>query len=142
MKITKQLSFFLLTLIGFINLNAQDNKNEVVDSSSSKAPLSYTLTTGLFNYRGDVGQDESIGTTENFEIGFSAGAEYTIKNTFGIDLTGFYGNVSKNERNKSENNNFKTNIIGLSLKGTFHFANGFILSENSRIDPFISAGIT
>jgi len=142
MKITKQLSFFLLTLIGFINLNAQDNKNEVVDSTSSKTPLSYTLTTGLFNYRGDVGQDESIGTTENFEIGFSASAEYTIKNTFGIDLTGFYGNVSKNERNKSENNNFKTNIIGLSLKGTFHFANGFILSENSRIDPFISAGIT
>ena len=32
--------------------------------------------------------------------------------------------------------------MGLSLKGTFHFANGFIKSENSNIDPFISAGIT
>lgn len=142
MGISKQLSFFLLALIGFINLNAQDNKNEVSDSTSSKTHLSFTLSSGVFNYRGDVGQSKSIGNTENFEIGYSAGTEYTILNTFGIDLTGFYGNISKNERNRKENKNFRTNLIGLSLKGTFHFANGFILSENSNIDPFISAGIT
>lgn len=142
MNISKQLSFFLLALIGFINLNAQDNKNEVSDSTSSNTHLSFTFSSGVFNYRGDVGQSKNIGTTENFEIGYSAGTEFTILNTFGIDLTGFYGNISKNERNRNENKNFKTNLIGLSLKGTFHFANGFILSENSNIDPFISAGIT
>ena len=142
MNISKQLSFFLLALVGFINLNAQDNKNEVSDSTSSKSHLTFTFSTGVFNYRGDVGQSKSIGTTENFEIGYSAGTEYIISKTFGIDITGFYGNVSKNERNRSENKNFKTNLMGLSLKGTFHFANGFIKSENSNIDPFISAGIT
>tara|TARA_B110000211_G_C14078483_1_gene553303 strand:- start:511 stop:1878 length:1368 start_codon:yes stop_codon:yes gene_type:complete len=142
MKISKQLSIMFLALMGCINLNAQDNKDEVSDTASAKLPLSYTIGTGVFNYRGDVGQVESIGTTENFEIGFSAGAEYTLAKTFGVGLTGFYGNISKNERNKSENKNFKTNLIGLNLEGTFHFANGFILSENNRIDPFISAGIS
>lgn len=142
MKISKQLSFFLLALIGFLNLNAQNDKIEASDSTSSKTPISFTLSTGIFNYRGDVGQPKNIGVTESFEIGYSAGIEYTILNTFGFDLTGFYGNVSKNERSKKENKNFKTNISGLSLKGTFHFANGFILSKNNRIDPFISAGIT
>jgi hypothetical protein len=142
MKISKKLSFFFLAIIGVLNLNAQDTKDEVSDTTSTKLPLSYSIGTGVFNYRGDVGQVESIGTTENFELGFSVGAEYTFSNTIGVDLSGFYGNISKNERNKIENKNFKTNLLGLSLKGTFHFANGFILSENNRIDPFISAGIT
>ena len=142
MKISKQLSFFLLALIGFLNLNAQNDKIEASDSTSSKTPISFTLSTGIFNYRGDVGQPKNIGVTESFEIGYSAGIEYTILNTFGFDLTGFYGNVSKNERSIKENKNFKTNISGLSLKGTFHFANGFILSKNNKIDPFLSAGIT
>ena len=142
MKISKQLSFFFLAVLGFFNLNAQDTKDEVSDSTSAKLPLSYTIGSGLFNYRGDVGQVEKLGTTENFQVGFSLGAEYTFAKTVGVDLTGFYGNISKNERNKSSNENFKTNLIGVSLKGTFHFANGFILSENNRIDPFISAGIT
>jgi hypothetical protein len=141
MKISKKLSVFFLALIGAISLNAQETKDETSDSTSIKLPLAYTIGTGVFNYRGDVGQVESIGTTENFELGFTAGAEYTFNNTVGIDLSAFYGNISKNERNKSDNQNFKTNLIGVSLKGTFHFANGFILSENNTIDPFISAGI-
>ena len=77
MKVSKQLSFFLLALIGILNLNAQNDKIEVSDSTSSKTTVSFALSTGVFNYRGDVGQSKNNGTTENFEIGYSAGIEYT-----------------------------------------------------------------
>jgi len=138
MKLSQKLSLLLILLTGGLNIIAQ----EVQDSTKKKLPLSYTIGTGVFNYRGDIGQVKSLGTTENFQIGFSAGAEYTFSKTVGIDVTAFYGNISKNERNKSSNVNFKTNLIGASLKGIFHFANGFILSEDYGIDPFISAGVT
>lgn len=138
MEITHRLSVLIILIITGLNLNAQ----EVADSSSKEFPISYTIGAGVFNYRGDIGQVANLGTTENFEAGFSAGAEYTFAKTVGIDVTGFYGHISKNERNKGVNSNFKTYLAGGSLKGTFHFANGFILSEDYAIDPFVSLGLT
>ena len=138
MRIIQNLSLLVILLIGVKNISAQ----EAQDTTSKKSYISYTIGTGIFNYRGDIGQVENLGTAENFQIGASLGTEYTFLKTLGIDITGFYGQVSKNERNESVNSNFKTTLIGLSLKGTFHFANGFILSENCAIDPFISSGLT
>lgn len=140
MRFCKQIIIVLLVLVWGTSLKAQESSESAADSSSNKLPLSYSAGVGIFTYRGDIGKVEGLGTTENFEAGYFLSAEYLLKNTLGLSLGGFYGNISKNERNELSNRNFKSNLIGVEFNATFHFANGFILSENYPIDPFISAG--
>lgn len=142
MKISKQIMLLFLAIIGVNNIHAQETESADTSSASKKLPISYGIGAGFFNYRGDIGSVKDLGTTENFEPGFYASAEYLFVNTVGVNLTGSYGHISKNERSSNSNRNFKSSLINIDLTAAFHFANGFILSENYPIDPFIASGIS
>lgn len=140
--------FLFCTIIGFNSVKSQD----LTDSSSNnldtittkkdsvKNPLLYNIGFGLYNYRGDVGYIDNIGTTENLEPAFNAGFEYKISSSLGLGLNLGYGSIVKNESKGEINRNFKTTLLSGGLVTNIHFANGFILSENSGVDPFISIG--
>ncbi|MDC1188867.1 hypothetical protein N8089_03650 [Flavobacteriales bacterium] len=137
-----------LTLVFCILLGSSiAQAQETPDSSSTDkdtsrlAPIYYNMGVGLLNYRGDVGVIKDLGTTENLQVGFHAGVEYKITSSLGVSLNGGYATLTKNERTGNSNVNFQTKVINAGLSASFHFANGFILAEDYRIDPFISIGI-
>ena len=142
------LVFLFCTIIGFTNAksqNTKDNSPNDIDSSSididsTKKPILYNVGFGLYNYRGDVGHIENIGTTENLQPAFSAGIEYKLLSSFGLGINLGYGSLVKNESKGVSNRNFKTTVISGGLVANMHFANGSILAENYPIDPFISIG--
>lgn len=136
--------FLFMAVIGYTAIKAQDNPESAeVDSSAQKSsvPLTYNLSVGLYNYRGDVGYTRELGTVESFSPAFHAGAEYAVLSSLGIGVDLGYGSLVKNEIEKNSFRNFKSNIFSGGLRASFHFANGFILSENYPIDPFISVGL-
>ncbi|MAW66055.1 MAG: hypothetical protein CMD18_07670 [Flavobacteriales bacterium] len=147
MKYVK-LVFLFCTIIGFHSVKSQDltdsslTKNDATLSEidTTKKPFLYNLGFGLFNYRGDVGYIDSIGTTENLQPAFNAGFEYKISSTLGLGVNLGYGSLVKNESKGIPNRNFKTTLISGGLSVNIHFANGFILAEDYDIDPFISIG--
>jgi hypothetical protein len=142
------MNIFKLTLVFCILLGSSiAQAQETPDSSSTNkdtsglSPIYYNVGVGLLNYRGDVGVIKDLGTTENLQFGFHAGAEYKITSSLGISLNGGYATLTKNERNGDSNRNFQSKVINAGLSASFHFANGFILAEDYPIDPFISIGI-
>lgn len=142
------MNIFKLTLVFCILLGSSiAQAQETPDSSSTNkdtsglSPIYYNVGVGLLNYRGDVGVIKDLGTTENLQFGFQAGAEYKITSSLGISLNGGYATLTKNERNGDSNRNFQSKVINAGLSASFHFANGFILAEDYPIDPFISIGI-
>ena len=148
MKIVK-LVFLFCALIGFHSVKSQEIPSEnsaekdslSAQNDSTKTRLLYSVGFGLYNYRGDVGYIENIGTTENLQPAFNAGFEYKLNSSFGLGLNLGYGSLVKNEnKGISSNRNFKTSIISGGLIANFHFANGSILAENHPMDPFISIG--
>lgn len=140
MKLIK-LTFLICTLLGVTSVNAQESADSTdTQSETKKVPLTYNLGAGLFSYRGDVGFIKDLGTTENLQPAFNAGAEYKLHSSFGLGINLGYGSLVKNEKNGKTNRNFKTNLITAGVQATFHFANGFILAEDYPIDPFISLG--
>ena len=147
MKIVK-LVFLFCTIIAFNSAKSQEppidttpeNDSLKTENDSSKTHLLYNFGTGLYNYRGDVGYIENIGTTENLQPAFNAGFEYKLNSSLGIGLNFGYGSLIKNENKGSSNRNFKTSIISGGFVTNIHFANGFILAKNNPIDPFISIG--
>lgn len=142
------MNIFKLTLVFCILLGSSiAQAQEMPDSSSTNkdtssiATIYYNIGVGLLNYRGDIGAIKDLGTTENLQIGFHAGAEYKITSSIGISLNGGYATLTKNERNGDDNRNFQSKVINAGLSASFHFANGSILAENYPIAPFISIGI-
>jgi hypothetical protein len=142
------LVFLFCTIIGLYSVKSQDLTNSTstnIDTIVSKKdtvknPILYNIGFGLYNYRGDVGYIDNIGTTENLQPAFNAGFEYKLSSSFGLGINLGYGSIIKNESKGEINRNFKTTLISGGLVANIHFANGFILSENSRIDPFFSIG--
>ena len=147
MKIVK-LVFLFCTIIAFNSAKSQEPSTETpikndsleTKNDSSKTHLLYNIGMGLYNYRGDVGYIENIGTTENLQPALSAGLEYKLHSSFGLGLNFGYGSLVKNENKGTSNRNFQTSILSGGIAANFHFANGFILAETNRIDPFISIG--
>lgn len=147
MKIVK-LVFLFCTLIAYNSAKSQElsintpseNDSLKTKNDSSKTHLLYSVGAGLYNYRGDVGYIENIGTTENLQPAFNAGIEYKLHSSFGLGLNFGYGSLVKNENKGTSNRNFQTSIISGGLVANIHFANGFRLAENNPIDPFISIG--
>ena len=117
MKYVK-LVFLFCTIIGFHSVKSQDltdsslTKNDATLSEidTTKKPFLYNLGFGLFNYRGDVGYIDSIGTTENLQPAFNAGFEYKISSTLGLGVNLGYGSLVKNESKGIPNRNFKTKL--------------------------------
>jgi len=137
-----QLTFLFCALLGVKSIQAQEDADSTDTSeSSNKVPLTYNLGMGLYSYRGDVGYIKDLGTTENFQIGFNAGAEYKVHSSFGLGINLGYGSLVKNEKNGNSNRNFKSTLLSGGLNATFHFANGFILAEDYPIDPIIGIGV-
>jgi hypothetical protein len=147
MKYVK-LVFLFCTIIGLHSVKSQDstdNSSTNIDTIPSekdtvKNSILYNIGFGLFNYRGDVGFIDSIGTTENLQPAFNAGLEYKLSSSIGLGLNLGYGSIVKNENKGRDNRNFKTTILSCGLAANIHFANGFLLSQSSRIDPFFSIG--
>ena len=143
-----QFVFLFCTIISFNSVKSQDltdssltkTDTTISEIDTTKKPILYNVGVGLYNYRGDVGYIDSIGTTENLQPAFSAGFEYKISSTLGLGVNLGYGSLVKNESKGDLNRNFKTTILSCGLAANIHFANGFILSENNRIDPFFSIG--
>lgn len=143
MNFTK-IVFFLCALVWGFGAKAQDETDTTSSSkpdSTKQIPLTYQLSVGLYNYRGDVGQIKDLGTTESFQPAFNIGAEYGLHSSFGLAANVSYGNLVKNEKNGNSFRNFKSTVLSGGIQGVFHFANGFILAENYPVDPFISIGI-
>jgi len=143
-----KLVFIFCALLCFNSVKSQDisdSSSVKTDTSISvkdkiKKPILYNVGFGLYNYRGDIGYIDSIGTTENLQPAFSAGFEYKLSSSFGLGINLGYGSLVKNENKGIPNRNFKTTLISGGLSVNIHFANGFILAENYDIDPFISIG--
>ena len=143
-----KLIFVFCALLCFNSVKSQgiaDSSSIKADTSISvkdntKKPILYNIGFGLYNYRGDVGYIDSIGTTENLQPAFSAGFEYKLSSSFGLGVNLGYGSLVKNENKGVSNRNFKTTLISGGLSVNIHFANGFILAEDYAIDPFISIG--
>lgn len=140
------MKLFKITLIAVIilctnTLQAQDQQDTLAtDTAKKHLPITYNLGIGLFNYRGDVGFIKGLGTTENLQAALNIGADYKFHNAFSAGINLGYGSLVKNEINNSSRRNFKTSVLTAGVRGTFHFANGFILAENYPIDPFIAVG--
>ena len=121
------MNIFKLTLVFCILLGSSiAQAQETPDSSSTNkdtsglSPIYYNLGVGLLNYRGDVGVIKDLGTTENLQFGFHAGAEYKITSSLGISLNGGYATLTKNERNGDSNRNFQSKVINAGLSASFH----------------------
>lgn len=140
------MKLFKITLLVVITmltskLHAQDQQDSLAaDTAKKDIPITYNLGVGLFNYRGDVGFIKDLGTTENFQAALNIGADYKIHSAFSAGLNIGLGSLVKNEINNSARRNFQTSVLTAGIRGTFHFANGFILAEGYAIDPFIGIG--
>ena len=147
MKIVK-LVFLFCTIIGFNSAKSKELTTSTATRSdsleteidSTNTHFLYAIGVGLYNYRGDVGHIENIGTTENLQPALNAGLEYKLHSSFGLGLNFGYGSLVKNENKGDKIRNFQTSILSGGIAANFHFANGFILAETNRIDPFISIG--
>lgn len=143
-----QFVFLFCSIISFNSVKSQDltdssltkTDTTISEIDKTKKPILYNVGVGLYNYRGDVGYIDSIGTTENLQPAFSAGFEYKLSSSFGLGINLGYGSLVKNENKGIPNRNFKTTLISGGLSVNIHFANGFILAEDYDIDPFISIG--
>ncbi|MFT6747059.1 MAG: hypothetical protein ACJAZ2_001406 [Glaciecola sp.] len=111
------------------------------DAISGKLPY-INVSWGLLSYKGDLSKVEEIGTFHNPTFGIEYNANYVFWNTLGLELHGLYGTLSHEQNTTAILHNFKTTMIGGGLNVSFHLNNGFILPVNSKIGPFIYAGVT
>lgn len=111
------------------------------DDVSKKLPY-LTVSTGLINYRGDLAYVKDVGNFHNPSFALELSASYIFGDFLEVGILGLYG-VSSHEQNTTNiRHNFRTELYGGGVNVAFHFANGFLMKKESKIDPFVFGGIT
>lgn len=129
---------FILSAKPVFSEEAQQDSSAVV---SGKLPY-VNVSWGLLNYKGDLSSVDQIGNYHNPTFGLELNLNYIFWNTLGVELHSLYGVVSHEQKTSRVTHNFRTLIIGGGVNVAFHFNNGFLLSKESKIAPFIYGGIT
>lgn len=124
----KVLIFLVVALgISFIQeLNAQ----------SKERPWSITLTAGKSVYNGDRG-NAIFDFDQPFQGMGGLRLMTYLNRSFDMSLGGTYGRHGYWE----EDNQFLTNMLHANLMVHYKFYNGSIMSENSRLKPFLNLGL-
>ena len=135
MKINLVLVFAFICMVTFTpNLKA----NGVL---SGKLPF-INVSGGLLNYKGDLSKVSGIGKFHNPTFALEGSFGYVLWKTLGLELHLMTGTLSHEQNTSELLHNFKTTLIGGGLNVSFRFNNGFILSEDAKIAPFVFVGIT
>jgi outer membrane protein OmpA-like peptidoglycan-associated protein/opacity protein-like surface antigen len=124
---TKHL-ILLGTVLAFQSLYAQTADNKVA--------LGLNLTRSEHN--GDTGNGLWDFNQSYFGEGFGLSLATYLNPSFDL---GLQGNFGKYGYRKDEINRFIGNKLDMSLFGHYKLNNGYIFHEESRISPFLSAGI-
>lgn len=89
---------------------------------------------------------------DSYAVGLSL--EKRLTGALGLSFNGMYGNVTGNDRtmdwsgklvsdnpNLARSLNFRTEFYDLSANVVYNFANGFLIRNNAKFSPYISAGV-
>ncbi len=97
------------------------------------------LGVGTFEYFGDVGKLNGIGSTNHLNWGYRLSFKNQLSNSFNADLFFLFGSITANERLINNDVNFESKIRmgGLSISYNFNA----LLPEDRRVTPYISLGI-
>ncbi len=97
------------------------------------------LGVGTFNYFGDVGKLNGIGSTSHLNWGYRIAFKNQLSNSFNADLFFLFGSITANERLVDNDVNFESKIRmgGLSISYNFNA----LLPEDRKVTPYISLGI-
>lgn len=152
-------NIFLLTLIS-LSIGGQ------LYAQGAKVRNNYAWSIGLHaggtSYYGDLNhnfflpnRNDLLSINKNYDSK-AAGivVEKRISSALGLSVTGTYGNVTGNDRaynwggklitdnpTLARSLNFRTEFYDLSAALTYNFANGFLIRNNARFSPFLSAGV-
>ena len=125
-----------------LNVNAQDYLNTEFSDESKGVLPNIGLHIGLYNYKGEIGKLDKIGSIDNLTVGYQLNLNYVFWNTLGLELYGTYANLIQNQKTITLVHNFKTLILNSGLNFSLHLDNGFILPKNAKIAPFLFGGVS
>lgn len=123
----KVLTMLLLT-IGIIGAQAQ----------TSERKWNLGLFGGTTQYAGDIANGFLDFNTEQLDNNLLGGLSISryLNKSFDVSLMGSYGTVGYYKTNRT----FKLEMMHANAMFKYKFANGYILEENSVVQPYIAAG--
>jgi len=123
----KQIFVVVVALLAASTVTAQ--------TSDSKYALGVNLTHS--EYWGDLGSDV-WGISQGWKEGFGMSLGRYLNPSFDLGLQGNWGTFGYR---KDATDNFRGNKLDLGLSGHYKLNNGYILSLDSRISPFVTLGV-
>lgn len=118
--------------------------------AQENAPWTLQGHIGSLHYLGDLSYQGYAKRTPSFSVGAARPISPSVDVQFQLLIGTMYGNDrSPNSKvqqlnshaNFSRSLNFRSRIRDLSIQAVYHFDNGRILSTDTRISPYVTAGI-
>ncbi|MEI6816564.1 MAG: hypothetical protein WCL14_08130 [Bacteroidota bacterium] len=95
---------------------------------------------GVLGFDGNIGKVQKLSIFSDNRLGYNFGFEELVGQGFGIGLEYLGGQLQKNERSLTANNNFQSDIMSIGLNVTYHFDNDVILPIGSMVAPYVNIG--
>lgn len=139
MKI-KLLLFSILSLI-FVFPFSLYSQSEGGDSARAESKIwkpSVGVGTGVLTYFGDLSSGNRTNRPSTSRPVFNLSFRQNINDAFELELTGWAGSVSANERSLERNLNFQSRLYGAGLRFNYNFDH--FLPVGRKLEPFVGVG--
>lgn len=93
---------------------------------------------GVLTFRGDVSRGVSSNRPSTSRPAFNLSFRQNIDDAFDVEITGWTGVISSNERSLESNRNFQSRLFGAGIHFNYNFDH--LLKKDRIIEPFAGVG--
>ncbi|MBX7182483.1 MAG: hypothetical protein K1X82_10245 [Bacteroidia bacterium] len=102
---------------------------------------SISLGVGQFAFNGDIGTSLKVMDFSNFRMTYRLDIEQRFYSAFGVQLSGMYGKMARNERTNTRNLNFENTVMQGELNVILYLDNNLFINRSSKFSPYLYGGV-
>lgn len=122
------------------NSNAESESETETESSSEELwQPTFGIGAGVLTFFGDVSRGVRTNRPSTSRPAFHLSFRQNINDAFEVEVNGWSGMISANERSLESNRNFQSRIIGAGIHFNYNFDH--ILNKDRVLEPFVGVGI-